>query len=96
MVTNKKGRPFNHNARRLVLDTIRKNPGLNFYKLWKIVEEFGISRGLFCNILKELHENGEILREERERVTKTVTFHLRNLNDPGSKSGTQPCECNSS
>jgi len=86
MSSKKRGRPFNSKAREIVLKKIGENPGLNFHKLWRLVEESGMSKGLFNHILNELEKSGKILRKERERITKTVTFQLRNLNDLSSKS----------
>ena len=84
----RRGRPFNSEARKIVLESIKQNPNINFHRLWKIVEESGISKGLFVKILGELQENRQISRKVGERVIKTVTYRIQNLNDLGIKSRT--------
>jgi len=84
--TKKRGRPYNSAARKVILEAVRKNPGMNHYRLWKAVRGSGISKGLFCHVLCELEERGKICRKETTRISKTVTFHLINLNDLTQKS----------
>jgi len=85
MNTKKPGRPRNTEARRIVLACIESKATVGFHELWREIRGSGISKGLYVKILRELAENGSILRIEGTREVKTVIFQCNTKNDLSPK-----------
>jgi len=96
MTHNKPGRPRNTEARRIVLACIKSRAGVGFHELWREIRGSGISKGLYVQILRELAENGSILRIEGTREVKTVIFQCNTKNDLSTKQRTGRVETYSS